>query len=233
MNKVILGAAVAAAMLAAVPAKAVTFTVSDAFGTGNFGTATAVDLGAQSGSTDTVEVTFQMSPNLILDTGSHFAATFSLIGTGRVDGTTIDALNGGDPPDYFETNTHQTTLSNEYSNSPFGKFTDAISGNCGSGSSSGGCGTKLVFDIINFQGFAAASSLYGTPGVSIYAAVDMFKNGCTGDGCTGVVGLTAPLVPTPFSTTPLPAAIWMFGSGMGGIGLLFARRRKQAPARMI
>jgi hypothetical protein len=156
-------AAIPLLVLAGVPAGAATFNLSGCCGTGPFGTATGVDLGAQTGSTDTVEITVQMSPNFILDTGSHFAATFSLVGTGRVDATNLDALNGGNPPNFFDTNPHQTVAANFYSNSPFGDFSDAITGNCGSGSSSGGCGTKLVFDITNFQGFAAATNLFDQP----------------------------------------------------------------------
>jgi hypothetical protein len=215
-------AAIALLVLAGVPASAATFTVSDAFGTGNFGTATGVFLANGT----TAEITVQMAPNLILDTGSHFAATFSLTGTGRVDGSTLDALNGGNPPNFFDTNTH--TVPATYSNSPFAKFTDAITGNCGSGSSSGGCGTKLVFDILNFQGFTAATDLYGSPGQSIFMAVDIFEHGCTGDNCTGAVGLTSQLVPTPFSSpTPIPGAVWLFGSGIAGAATLLRRRKKK------
>src|SRR4249920_3317390 len=143
--------------------QAATFTLSECCGVGPFGTATGVDLGPQSGSTDTVRITVNMAPQWILDTGSHFAATFSLVGTGRVDGTNLDALNGGSPPNWFDTQTHQTVASNFYSNSPFSKFSDAIKGNCGSGSSSGGCGSVLIFDITNFQGFAAGTNLFDQP----------------------------------------------------------------------
>ena len=187
MTKLLLLASVA--FLAAAPAKAATFTVSNAFGTGTFGTATAVDLGATTGSTDTVKVTIDMSPNFVLDTGSHFALTLSLTGTGRIDGSTLNTLNPGEPTGTFTAQTHDTTA--PYSNSPFGNFTDAIAGACGSGSSSGGCGSTLVFDILNFAGFTAATSQFGTPPQNIFAAVDIFQSGCTGDGCTGAVGLTA------------------------------------------
>ena len=99
MTKLLLLASVA--FLAAAPAKAATFTVSDAFGTGSFGTATAVDLGATTGSTDTVKVTIDMSPNFILDTGSHWPLTFSLTGTGRIDASTLNTLNPGDATGTF------------------------------------------------------------------------------------------------------------------------------------
>ena len=66
-----LPALAAAAFIAAAPAKAATFTVSDAFGTGNFGTATGVFLADGT----TAEITINMAPNIIVDTGSHFLAT--------------------------------------------------------------------------------------------------------------------------------------------------------------
>jgi len=224
-------------VLAEVPAKAATFTLSDAFGTGSFGTMTGVDLGAQTGSTDTVRITIQMAPNFILDTGSHWAATFSLAGTGRVDGTNLDALNGGSPPNFFDTNPHVTPASSGYSNSPFGKFTDAITGNCGSGSSSGGCGSLLIFDIINFQGFLAATNLFdpppaGGPTFSIFAAVDIYNQGT---GTTGAVGLAfvpdITLLENPPNGTPIPGAVWLFGTVLAG-GAGYGRWRKKRKAQL-
>jgi hypothetical protein len=226
-------AAIPLLVLAGVPASAATFNLSGCCGTGPFGTATGVDLGAQTGSTDTVEITVQMSPNFILDTGSHFAATFSLVGTGRVDGANLDALNGGNPPNFFDTNPHLTVAG--YSNSPFGDFKDAITGNCGSGSSSGGCGSKLVFDITNFQGFAAATNQFdqppaGGPLVSVFMAVDIIDNQTGANyGNTGAVGLSlAPEINPLGSPTPIPGAVWLFASGIGGIGALMRRRKKNA-----
>src|SRR5258707_417484 len=55
-------------------------TQSNAFGTGNFGTVTVTDLGGGS-----ADIKLDVSPNFILSTGSHFAFTFSLAGTGSVD----------------------------------------------------------------------------------------------------------------------------------------------------
>ena len=223
--------------LAGVPAKAATFALSECCGTGPVGTMTGADLGAQAGSTDTVRITIQMAPNFILDTGSHFAATFSLAGTGRVDGTNLDTLNGGSPPNFFDTNTHQTVLANEYSNSPFGKFRDAITGHCGSGASSGGCGSLLVFDIINFQGILAATNLFdqppaGGPTVSVYAAVDIYNQST---GYTGAVGLTAvpeiTVLENPPGGTPIPGAVWLFGTVLAG-GAGYGRWRKKRKAQV-
>ena len=91
MKKLLLLAAVA--LLAAAPAKAATFTLSQCCGAGPFGTAT----GAFLANGTTAEITINMNPNYILDTGSHFAATFSLVGTGRVDGTTPRRLQRRQP----------------------------------------------------------------------------------------------------------------------------------------
>ena len=186
MNKAIglLAGVATLLVLAGGPVNAATFSVSDAFGTGSFGEATTQDLGG-----DTLRVTIEMAPNIIIDTGSHFSATFSLAGIGTV-ADTLDTLN---PVGLFDTNPQTDPAS--YANSPFGLFTDAITGNCGPGGSVG-CGSTLVFDILNFSGFLAATNLYN--GLAIFAAVDILNTACVaagGEACTGVVGLT--VAPTP------------------------------------
>lgn len=202
-------------------AQAVTFTVSDAFGPGVFGTATGTFLADGT----TAEITFDMSPNYIIDTGAHYAATFSLAG-GAFVVNNLDTLNTAG---LFSTNPHTSPAA--YPNAPFGLFTDAISGNCGPGGSVG-CGSTLVFDIANFAGFLAATNLYN--GALIFAAVDILNLACVaagGTACTGVVGLTAQLVPTPFDVppeVPIPGAVWLFASGLAGLGVLARRRKKQA-----
>ena len=113
-------------------------------------------------------------------------------------------------------------------------FTDAVVGACGSGGSGLLCGSSISFNISNFQGFDAATTLFDPPPAGgstfpIYAAVDIFMPApCTGS-CTGVVGLTIPLVPTEFSAVPGP----IVGAGIPGLiagcfGLLgLARRRRR------
>ena len=214
------------ALLLSTAANAATFTLSDAFGTGNFGTVTATDLGAQAGSTDTVQLSFNFAPNWVIDSGSHFALTMSLIGTGRFDASSIVVPQGT-----LAVQTHQTTTANFYSNSPFGNFSDALAGGCGTGTSSGGCGSTLLVNVINFQGFGAATNQYN--GNDIFAAVDIGERTCNTEGVctvvgTGAVGLTGGLTPTPFSSeTPIPGAVWLFGSGVAGYGI-FRRRQKKA-----
>jgi hypothetical protein len=213
MKKLLLLAAVA--MLAAVPAKAATFTQSDFAGTGNFGTATASCLDA---SCDQVGVNVNMDPNILLQTGSHFLFNLSLAGTGFIDATSIDLAQGTN----IQVLTHTSPAS--YSNGPFKFFSDGISADCGNGGSSGGCGSTLSFTIDNFSGFLFATTQFNN--MNIIAAADVLLTDCTG-GCTGPVGLTGDLVPTPFITpTPLPGAVWMFGAGMGGLALLMRRKKK-------
>lgn len=88
-------------------ANAVNFTISDISGVidQNFGSLTAADLGANPGpisgspstprpaSTDTVEITINVAPSFLIDTGSHFLLTMSLSGAGRFDQSTFNALN--------------------------------------------------------------------------------------------------------------------------------------------
>jgi hypothetical protein len=212
-------------------ANAVSFTISDISGVinQNFGSLTAVDLGANPGpippstprpaSTDTVEVTINMSPSFLIDVGNHFLLTMSLLGTGRFDQSTFNALN----PTLVGDLTAQTH-GGPYDNGTFHGFTDAIAGACGSGSSSGGCGSVVTFDIFNFQGFGSIMN----GGNSIFAAVDIsYKD----TGNTGAVGLTGG-VPVQLSAVPGPIA------GAGLPGLIFAgagllgwwRRKRKAEA---
>jgi hypothetical protein len=215
MKKLLLLTAVA--MLAAVPAKAATFTQSDFAGTGSFGTATASCLDA---SCDQVGVNVSMTPNILLQTGSHFLFNLSLAGSGFIDATSIDLAQGTN----ITVLTHTSPAS--YSNGPFKFFSDGISADCGNGGSSGGCGSTLSFIIDNFSGFLFATTQFNN--MNIIAAADVLLTDCTG-GCTGPVGLTGDLVPTPFITpTPLPGAVWMFGAGMGGLALLMRRKKKIA-----
>ena len=224
MKRLMLVAALLAGPALATPASAVQFTLSNAFGTGDFGSATAFYTDAT-----TVHVDITMAPNFVVDTGSHWALTLSLLGDGRIDGSSFNKVNG---VDVFTAQPHLAVAN--YSNSPFGMFTDAVAGACGSGASGQLCGGSISFNILNFEGFGAATTLFDPPpsGGStfpIYAALDVFMpTPCTGN-CTGVVGLTNELKPTEFSAVPGPIA----GAGIPGLiagcfGLLgLARRRRR------
>jgi hypothetical protein len=171
-------------------------------------------------SCDQVGVNVNMDPNILLQTGSHFLFNLSLAGSGFIDASSIDLAQGTN----IQVLTHTSPAS--YSNGPFKFFSDGISADCGNGGSSGGCGSTLSFTIDNFSGFLFATTQFNN--MNIIAAADVLLTDCTG-GCTGPVGLTGDLVPTPFITpTPLPGAVWMFGAGMGGLALLMRRKKKIA-----
>jgi hypothetical protein len=112
----------------------------------------------------------------------------------------------------------------DYKNAPFQDFTDAVAATCTSGGNHA-CGSTMSFNIINFQGFGAATTLYN--GQSIFAAVDIFKpNDNTCGSCTGVVGLVGPITiasaPGPLAGAGLPGLV----AACGGL-LALARRRRQ------
>jgi hypothetical protein len=204
------------ALLAAAPAKAATFTQSDFAGSGNFGTATASCLDA---SCDQVGVNVNMDPNILLQTGSHFLFNLSLAGSGFIDATSIDLAQGTN----IAVLTHTSPAS--YSNGPFKFFSDGISADCGHGGSSGGCGSTLSFTIDNFSGFLFATTQFNN--MNIIAAADALLTDCTG-GCTGPVGLTGDLVPTPFAVpTPIAGSGPLFISGLAGLWALMRRRKKR------
>jgi len=196
------------------PASALLFTQSNAFGTGVFGEITA----AYTDATQTiVQVDVNMAPNILLDTGGHWTLSLSLVGDGRIDQSSLSSL--------FTAQQHHAVAN--YSNSPFGSFTDAIAGACGSGSSSG-CGSSFSFLINNFEGFLPATNTFG--GLQIFAAADIFRAGCTRDGCTGVVGAAGTLTPTLFSAVPEPSTWAMMILGFAGVGFMAYRRKRQGGA---
>ena len=209
-------ALLAMAGAAQTPAKAATFTQSDFAGTGTFGTASASCLDA---SCDQVGVNVSMTPNILLQTGSHFLFNLSLAGSGFIDASSIDLAQGTN----IQVLTHTSPAT--YSNGPFKFFSDGISANCGNGGSSGGCGSTLSFTIDNFSGFLFATTQFNN--MNIIAAADVLLTDCTG-GCTGPVGLTGDLVPTPFAVpTPIAGSGPLFVSGLAGLWALMRRRKKR------
>ena len=196
--------------------QAATFTQSDFAGTGNFGTATATCLDA---ACDQVGVSVNMDPNVLLQTGSHFLFSLSLAGSGFIDATSIQLAGTN-----IEVLDHTSPAS--YQNGPFKTFSDGISGDCGNGGSSG-CGSTLSFTIDDFSGFLFATQPFN--GQNIIAAADVLLTDCEG-GCTGPVGLTGDLTPTPFivpGETPIPGAVWLFGGGLGLVAMLGGRRKRK------
>jgi hypothetical protein len=180
---------------------------SDAFGTGNFGT---VDV---TGSATDLHFVVNVAPNFIIDTGSHFAVSMNLAGSGF-------ALTGA-PAGFTLTTSATPTLTN----APFTGFDVAL--NCGDPACGPGgsapFGTSLTFDITGASlGVLLADPFQGHP---INFAVDVLNSSFPAGANTGVVGGGLGTVTNPI---PEPATWAMMILGFGGIGTMLRRRRSLA-----
>jgi hypothetical protein len=185
-------------------------TLSNAFGSGSFGTVTVSDLG-----NSTADIKLDVSPNFVLDTGAHFAFTFSLASGGSVQASSVSP----------NPNFSLVSGSGPFTNAPFGDFNVAIQSSCTAGNCGSSNGSTIDLHVLNFAGLLSATGQYNSN--DIYFAADIFKSGCTGDGCTGVVGATF-LQGGNQNETPLPAAVWLMGSILGGgAGVRAWRKRKK------
>ena len=196
------------------------FTLSDGHGSGPFGEVTTTDLG---GGSTKVEV--DMSPNWLIEGGgdSHHSFTFSTSLEGTITGLTagFTALDYTNPP---TGNPHP-----KYDNNPFGLWTWAIDGVGCATAGTGGCGSTLEFTISGYGDFIAATELFN--GISVFAAVDIYQ---LSSGQTFVVGLGDN--PTPQQQenppgTPIPGAVWLFGTVLAG-GAGYGRWRKKQKAQL-
>jgi hypothetical protein len=191
-------------------------TLSNAFGTGSFGTVTVSDLTG-----GVADIAVNVAPNYVVDTGGHFPLTFSLAG-GTVVTTSFS-------------NTHYSldTASGPFSNDPFSSFTSAIQSDCTDGASST-CQTEnghgFDFKVTGFTGLNTATNLFNN--VAILFAVDIFNTSCTitsNNGCTGVVGASAQVTGGGHQgQTPLPAALPLMGSLLGAGYLVSMWRRRRS-----
>ena len=172
---------------------------SDAFGAGNFGT---VDV---TGGSSDLHFVITLNGDKIIDTGSHYAVTVDLGGSGF----TLVGL----APSQF------TLSTGALKNAPFTGFNLALNCvACGPGGSAP-WGHSLTFDITGSNLSVKAASAYG--GHPINFAVDALGAG----GATGTIGggLAA--------SVPEPAAWALMIAGFGGIGgALRVRRRAFAAA---
>jgi hypothetical protein len=185
-------------------------TQSQAFGTGSFGTVTISDLGG-----GTADVKIDVSPNYVLDAGGHWAGAFSLAAGGSVDSSSISSP-------------HLTLASgSSFANDPFKFFTSALQADCTKGNCGPTLGSSYDFHILNFAGLVTATQPFN--GLAIVYALDISLAGCTGNGCTGVVGATDVLhapPPPPPPGVPLPPALILFGSALVGLTVLGRRQRR-------
>lgn len=113
-----------------------------------------------------------------------------------------------------------------------GKYDISFNFPTSSGSTFGG-GTMAVFDIIGLnaataaalvpESFAFLSKPNGGHG-PFYAAthVQNTTGACGTAGCTG----SGWIAPSSYTVVPVPAAVWLFGSGLLGLSALTRRRRK-------
>jgi hypothetical protein len=191
------------------------FSVSNAFGSGNFGTVTVSTF-----SGTTVDISVSVAPNFLLNSGTHEVLTFSLVAGGTVDTSSITS-NGTGPASQFSVAGPATT-----SNPPFGDFTWQITSSNTNGNDGPVIGSTLDFHVLNFAGLVSATNQFNNN--DIFFAADISEANCE-TGCTGVVGATfLSAGGHQNGDTPLPAAVWLMGTILGGgAGVGAWRRRKQ------
>ena len=194
-------------------------TLSDAFGTGSFGSVTVSDLGS-----GVANFAVSVAPNFLVDTGSHSVLTFSPLFS---VGGAVNSIS----------NSHFTVSGpGSYGNSPFGDFTFKIESDCTNGANptcKAANGQSFSFHVTNFTGLSSASGQYDSK--DIFFAVDIFKAlDCYGS-CTGAVGATLAGTPRDDDNppgTPIPGAVWLFGTVLAG-GAGFGRWRKKRKAQLV
>jgi len=189
------------------------FSLSNAFGSGNFGT---VNITTVSGST--VDIKIDVAPNYLLDTGGHEILTFSLVSGGTVD---TSSLSGSGVSHFTVTGPVASV-----GNSPFGDFTWEITSDCTMGNCGSTNGQSFDFHVTNFAGIVSATNQFNNQ--DVFFAADIYKGGCTGDGCTGVVGAVQLPGGRQGGETPLPAAVWLMGTVLGGGAGFGAWRKRKA-----
>ncbi len=199
-----------------------TLTYNEGFaGPGSFGTITlTLDSVAHA-----IDMTLNMSPNVIIDAGSHYSLTFNdnPFLTGMTPTFDIISVSTLATPAHTATYTLVSGTAGSYNNAPFSGFDYAISGSC---TTPGSCtDTSVAFAVTSSNrpgGFTDVNQLvaFNTGGDALFAT-DIFLNDPTNrfNGQTGVVGVGAP-VPEPASYFSLLLL------GAGAVVWVAERRRK-------
>ena len=194
-------------------------TLSDAFGTGSFGSVTVSDLGG-----GVANFAVSVAPNYLVDTGAHSVLTFDPLFSA---GGAVNAIS----------NSHFTASGpGSYGNSPFGNFTFKIESDCTNGANptcKAANGQGFSFHVTNFTGLSSASGQYNN--LDIFFALDIFNTSCSvtqTNDCTGVVGATLATSRDNDNPpgTPIPGAVWLFGTVIAG-GAGYGRWRKKRKAQ--
>lgn len=216
MRKLLLATAMMLGL--SVPASALTFTLDQDHCTGtcgaaSYGTATINQIGTG------VEFIINLTNSVFQLTGGNGGLTTVNFGfTGQTFTQSDLVINSFNGP--------ATTWTLVQPNPNQDGFGDFLQGNNGDANANGvnSGGTILDFTILGAQLANLAFSTDG--GASTQIAVDILGL----NGNTGLVGgtpSTFPPPPPPPAETPLPGAVWLFGTGLAGLYALNKRRKKK------
>ena len=161
-----------------------------------------------------------------IGSGADWTTTYSLTSTILTSGVTnylhIDATNSGGPDGFIG----DFALSD--ANFQFGNGSQSILTDTGFWTASAGSGTWFAP--------SGTPQSYGTNGVSPWGT----KSGISAsaewiwsnpdNGTEAFLSIPINYVGSPLSATPIPAALPLFASGLGGLGLLGWRRKRKATA---
>jgi len=238
MNKFMATAALAAvvfsitSMLALTGSSDTTLDQSNCCGTGPFGTVTVTQNGAN-------ELDFSVSLNSAYQfignqatSGGHDASfAFATDTVVAINAITSSGYGTSFTPSWFAVDGYPTALDMDGAH----HFSYGVTF-AGNGSSDPG-GNLLTFNITNVAGLTLSDLIPGfivtgphTTSSGIFFAADI-TTGCTFSGSTLTCGPTTGVVWSSPNVVPLPAALPLFATGLGTLGLLgWRRKRKNAVA---
>ena len=215
MKKLLLAAALAAGL--SVPAHALTFTLNNDNCTGTCGAATYGTASINQIGTG-VEFIINLTSGVFQLTGGGGLSTVNFGFTGQTFLSTDLVINSFNGPA-----TTWSLVQPNPNQDGFGDFLQGINGDAiANGVNSGG--TSLDFTILGAVLANLAFSANG--GESTQIAVDILGV----NGNTGLIGGTPgtfPPPPPPPPEVPIPGAVWLFASGLGGLWALQKRRKKK------